>query len=157
MRLILCAIMYILVLYGVAYAESKPMPAQLALIVCKVEFVGTPTENDRYTGHRETKWNTEGGVMHCRRHAIDLYSETDSTFSQFDCNFAGVRLGAGFDRANADSPWRFFKFACPVPTIDTNTGEILAWTLPECGSLPGTSSAPGDDRGLIECEGDTPI
>jgi hypothetical protein len=43
-------------------------------------------------------------------------------------------------------PWRFWRFACPVPTIDTKTGEVVGWHLPDCGH-----------RDTVICETDSVI
>lgn len=110
-----------------------PMPPVLALVICKVLFVGEPTDNDRYTGHRETEWATPGGKMLCRDLEIPLYNQDeDAMLTPMSCQRAGMTLGAQHDAANPDKPWRFYKFTCPVPKVQGD--EIIGWELRhDCG------------------------
>jgi hypothetical protein len=134
-----------------AYA-NEPMPPQVVLIVCKV-ILGQPDDNTSFTHHLDSEWDYANGQMHCKRLEVDLYDPSvdqgadPQPFTQMACNRAGVKLGAQFDVDNWNRNWRFWRHACPVPTIDTATGKILSWTLPPC---------PHKD-GVIECIGDTAI
>ena len=67
-------------------------------------------------------------------------------FTQAACNRAGILQGARFDASHRDKPWRFWRFACPTPTINTETGEIVGWHLPDCGR-----------RDIVICETDSVI
>ncbi len=138
---------------------SVPMPPMLVLIVCKVLFVGAPDDNGKFTGWRDTEWDLSQGMMHCRRHEIALTDPGEGApsspggdpaapmpFSEQACNRAGLMQGAQFDAANRDKPWRFWRVACPVPTVNTKTGEIVGWTLPDCGH-----------RDMVICETDSVI
>jgi hypothetical protein len=125
---------------------SVPMPPVVVLIVCKVLFVGEPDDNAKFTGWRDTEWDLAQGMMHCRRSEIQRYdaaadegpSRGDGPaaalpFTQAACNRAGVMQGAQFDADHRDKPWRVWRFACPVPMMNTETGEIVGWQLPDCG------------------------
>jgi hypothetical protein len=91
--------------------------------------------------------------MHCRRQEVELYDPaadqgaSPQPMTPDACNRAGITLGAQFDISHADSPWRFWRSACPVPIINEQTGEIVAWKLPECDTKHGT----------IVCDQDTAI
>ena len=142
---------------------SVPMPPMLVLIVCKVLFVGAPDDNARFTDRRDTKWDLSQGMMHCRRREIALadpaegapsnpggdpheWAAAPMSFTEAACNRAGLMQGAQFDAAYRDKPWRFWRVACPVPTVNTKTGEIVGWTLPDCGH-----------RDTVICETDSVI
>jgi len=138
---------------------SVPMPPMIVLIVCKVLFVGAPDDNAKFTGWRATEWDLSQGMMHCRRREIRLYDPVEGAvrdpnddptaplpFTPTACNRAGVMQGAQFDADNRDKPWRFWRFACPTPTVDTVTGEVIGWSLPDCGH-----------RDIVICETDSVI
>ena len=128
------------------------MPAKVVLIVCKV-VLGSPDANTEFTHHLDSEWAIIQGQMHCKRTEVELYDPSvdagadPQPFTQWACNQAGVRLGAQFDVDNWDQPWRFWRHACPVPTVDTQTGRVLSWTMPPCPTKDG----------VIVCEGDTQI
>lgn len=138
---------------------SVPMPPMIVLIVCKVLFVGAPDDNGKFTGWRDTEWDLSQGMMHCRRREIQLYDAAagmapggsglptaPQPFNQMACNRAGIMQGAQFDADNRDKAWRFWRFACPVPTINSETGEVIGWHLPDCGH-----------RDTVICETDSVI
>lgn len=131
---------------------SALMPAVIVVIACKTVAVGPPDENAAFTNYENRQWAIEHSMMTCRRHEIQLYdSSVDQgaaplPFSPEQCRRAGPAVAADFDRQNKNSPWKTWKTACPVATINTQTGQILAWTLPDCGS-PET----------VVCEKDTAI
>lgn len=131
---------------------AVPMPPVVVLIVCKVLFVGGEDENSRYTNWRHTEWAYQDSKMVCRRHEIQLYDPAADQgakplpFTLGACQRTIPRLAAQFDVDYRDKPWRFWRGACPVPTINTETGEVLNWTLPDCGH-----------RDTVICEKDTVI
>jgi hypothetical protein len=67
-------------------------------------------------------------------------------FTTLECQRSGIMLGAEWDIAHPKSAYRFWRVACPVPTVNTETGEVLAWTLPDCGH-----------QDTVICEKDTAI
>jgi len=98
-------------------------------------------------------------MMHCRRQEIRLYDPDEgraptnggdpaapAPFTQTACNRAGVLQGAQFDASHRDKPWRFWRFACPTPTVNSETGEVVGWHLPDCGH-----------RDIVICESDSVI
>lgn len=127
---------------------AVPMPPVVVLIVCKVLFVGGEDENSRYTHWRNTEWAYEHSKMVCRRHEVQLFNPADegAQFTTPACQRTIPRLAAQFDVDNAQKPWRFWRGACPVPTVNTETGEVVGWTLPDCGH-----------RDTVICEKDTVI
>lgn len=132
------------------------MPAVIVLIACLATPVGEPTENDKMTGHEETEWVLSEGKKHCRRMEVqmgDPQYESGAAdfqpFNQFRCNQAGVRMMTNFDvdQRMKKGKYRAWRFLCPTPKYNGNTGEITSYQIPEdCG-----------DRATIECEGDMEI
>lgn len=116
-----------------------PMPAVVVLIVCKTVIAGPADQNAAYTGYENRAWATEHSMMVCRR----LELPRDPTLP---CNKGAIMTAVQWDAQNRGSSYRTWRVACPVPTINTITGEIIAWTLPECGH-----------RETVRCEGDTAI
>jgi hypothetical protein len=55
-------------------------------------------------------------------------------------------LGVQWDQSHKSSKYRFWRVACPVPIVDTRTGEVIAWKMPDCGH-----------RDTVVCEVDTAI
>lgn len=131
---------------------NVPMPAAVVLIVCKTEPAGPPDQNARWTGSENLKWATEHSMMVCRRQEVQLYDQSEAmgaepqAFNVQRCQRAGLMLGAQWDATHKNSSYRFWRVACPVPTVDTETGRVIAWTLPDCGK-----------RGKVICEQDTAI
>lgn len=142
-------------------------PTTLVLIVCRVLFVGEPDDNARFTNWRNTEWDMRGGVMHCRREQVELYDPSvdagadPQPFNPQACMRASMTLGPGFDVANRDKPWRFWKAACPVPIYRDADGDKVPDRDPKTGyQLPPIDwQIPGcpETRGVLECESDTAI
>ena len=131
---------------------SAAMPAIVVLILCKTIIAGPPDKNAKWTGAQNRAWATENAKMVCRRKEVQMHDPATSlgaapqAFTVNRCNRAGIMLGAQWDAAHPQSPYRFWRVACPTPVMDTQTGRIIAWTLPDCGH-----------RGTVICEGDIEI
>lgn len=126
---------------------AMEMPPYVVLIICKVDFIGVPSDNDLKTGHRETAWHIDGGKMVCHRREVQLYDPIGGqNFNPMVCARTGISMGAQFDASHADKPYRFWRSACPVPTVDLETGRVVGWTMPPCGH-----------QDTVVCENDTTI
>jgi hypothetical protein len=133
---------------------AVPMPAIAILIVCKAVLVpdSIPDENESFTHHQQLEWLIQDRKMICRRNEVALYDSAvdmgadERPFTTLECQRSGIMLGAEWDIAHPKSQYRFWRVACPVPTVNTETGEILSWVLPDCGH-----------RDTVICEGDTAI
>lgn len=131
---------------------SAPMPAVVVLIVCKTILTGEIDPNEGFTHHQNREWAYENSMLVCRRNEVSLYDASEMMgadprpFTTQECQKAGIMLGAEWDIKHPNSPYRFYRSACPVPTVNTETGEILQWTLPDCGK-----------RDVMICEQDTAI
>lgn len=113
------------------------MPAKVALFVCKVVFLpfASPTEehNSQYTGHQPTTWDTTDSVMHCRRLEMSLWNpDPKAQMTPYACQRASISLGIAWDQSHLSSNYRFWKAGCPTKIVDTRTGKIIGWKLPEC-------------------------
>jgi hypothetical protein len=131
---------------------SVAMPAAVVLIVCKVAVAGPPDQNVDFTGAENLKWATEHSMMVCRRQEVQLFDRAESLgaaaqpFNMKRCQRSGIMLGAAWDAGHRSSRYRFWRVACPVPIVNTITGEVIAWAMPDCGK-----------RDVVRCEVDTPI
>lgn len=136
---------------------SVEIPPVLVLIVCKTLLVAPPDDNARFTGWEDREWATENSMMICRRHEIQMYDpandaaadavQTAPNFSnRGQCARAGIRLSKDWDDSHRSGPWRVWRVACPTPIIDTRTGQVIGYKLPECGH-----------RDTVVCEQDTVI
>lgn len=135
---------------------AAPMPAAVVLIICKTVSVphasSTDKANAAYTGHNPREWATEHSMMVCRRQEVQVYDQSAALgadprpFTPIECQRSGVMLGAQWDVGHPNSAYRFWRFACPVPIVDTRTGDVIAWKMPECGH-----------RDTVVCEVDTEI
>lgn len=140
---------------------AVPMPAVVVLIVCKV-VLGEPDHNSQFTHYLPSTPDLTGGAMHCRRIEVALYDPAPDQgadaqdFGTFHCMRAGARFGAQYDIDNWNKPWRFYRFGCPVPVMDSGPDGIegnrddvqIGWHIPECGDV-------AKDKAI--CEGDTQI
>ena len=129
-----------------------PMPSAVVLIVCKTVIAGEPDVNSKWTGYENRAWAVEHGMMQCRRQEVELYDQSAAMgaaaqpFNQQRCQRASLMLGVQWDQSHKSSSYRFWRVACPVPIINTITGEVIAWKMPECGH-----------RDTVVCEVDTAI
>jgi hypothetical protein len=131
---------------------AVPMPAIAVLIVCKTILAGDPDPNADFTHWQPREWAIEQGKMICRRNEVSLYDSAvdmgadERPFTTLECQRSGIMLGAEWDIAHPKSAYRFWRVACPVPTVNTETGEVLSWVLPDCGH-----------QDTVICEKDTAI
>jgi len=125
------------------------IPPILVLIVCKTISAGGPDENDRFTGAKELEWATEHSMMVCRRSEVQLYDPAEGmrlnanddpvpplnpNFAmQAQCARAGMQLARDWDQSHKNSVWRVWRVGCPAPIVDTRTGALIGYKLPECG------------------------
>jgi Ni/Co efflux regulator RcnB len=129
-----------------------PMPAAVVLIVCKTVVAGPMDQNAAYTGYENREWATEHSMMVCRRQEVQLYDQAEAMgaaaqpFNLQRCQRSGIMLGTQWDAGHRGSSYRFWRVACPVPIVDTRTGDIIAWKMPECGH-----------RDTVRCEVDAEI
>ncbi|MGZ8399946.1 MAG: hypothetical protein ACXWVI_01400 [Methyloceanibacter sp.] len=138
------------------------IPPVLVLIVCKTILAGPPDQNAAYTKWENLEWATQHSMMVCRRNEIQLYdpvegmrlSATDDPAPPLNPNFAvasqcaraGIRLATDWDQAHRNTPWRVWRVGCPAPIVDTRTGALIGYKLPECGH-----------RDTVICETDSVI
>lgn len=129
-----------------------PMPAAIVLIVCKTVSAGPEDQNAAFTGAENLEWATEHSMMVCRRKEVQLYDQAVSLgadprpFTMKRCQSSGMMLGVRWNEQHKSSPYRFWRVACPVPIVDTRTGDVIAWKMPECGN-----------RATVICEVDAEI
>ena len=129
-----------------------PMPAAIVLIVCKTVIAGPEDPNASYTGYENREWATENSMMVCRRQEVQLFDQSEAMGAQAQpfnvqrCQRSGIMLGTEWDASHRGSKYRFWRVACPVPIVDTRTGDIIAWKMPECGH-----------RDIVRCEVDAEI
>lgn len=131
-------------------APNGPPPApDLVLIVCKTKLAGPPDQNESFTHWQNREWDTEGSMMVCRRLEVQLYDPTEGAKLRANddpafpltpnfadagqCARAGIRLSMDWDQAHEATPWRVWRVGCPVPMIDSQTGRIVGYQLPDCG------------------------
>lgn len=139
------------------------IPTILVLIVCKTTAMAPGSfdaDNAKFTQFEGREWATEHSMMVCRRHEIQMYDPVETQIDPKDkpvpmtpnfanagqCARAGVRLAIGWDQEHRNTPWRVWKVGCPTPIVDTRTGQIIGYKLPECGH-----------RDTVVCETDSVI
>jgi hypothetical protein len=124
------------------------IPPVLVLIVCKVAIAGAPDQNAGLTGVENLEWATEHAMMLCRRNEVPLYDPVEgmklsagddpalplnSDFTiPTQCARAGIPLASTWDQEHRNSPWRVWRVGCPAPIVDTRTGTLIGYKLPEC-------------------------
>ena len=140
------------------------MPIAIVLVVCKT-VAGDPVNDDpnaKWTGIENREFLIEHSMMQCKRIELPLYEVGDvgnpsagvppipagnsRAFTRQRCQMSSIFVGARWDMMNRHQSYRVWKTACPVPIVDTRTGRVLAWKMPECGN-----------RETVECLVDTAI
>lgn len=119
------------------------MPPFIVLILCQTVLMpySTPLNayNAEWTGHENRQWKITHGKMQCRRKVVQVMDMAaaqgadEQPFNKFRCNMAGIMAGVGWDMSNRSSSYRYWRSACPVPIVNTQTGKVLDWKMPECG------------------------
>lgn len=131
------------------------MPLAFVMIVCKTISGGAPDVNSDTTGWQNRIWDTTNGVMHCQRLEIQVQSAAEQQdqpappWTPDACWHSALTLGPKWDTDHPNSPYRFWRVACPVP-IHTNkdpSSPIVGWKMPECPYKDGT----------VVCETDSTI
>ena len=134
---------------------DAPMTPIIVLIVCKSALLPYQSSfdeaNARYTGHENREWVIEHSQMQCRRVEVPLTSVAETRFTPMDCQRAAITEGVAWDEAHKSSKYRWWRSACPVPIVDTRTGRVLDWKLPECPRINR------QDRVSVHCDVDIGI
>lgn len=129
------------------------MTPVVVLIVCKSAIIpySTPLNeaNAKWTGHENRKWVVEHSQMQCRRVEVPLTGP--GNFTPMDCQRAAITEGVAWNESHKSSKYRWWRSACPVPIVDTRTGKILSWKLPECPKVNRK------DRVSVHCDVDIGI
>jgi hypothetical protein len=117
---------------------SVAMTPAIVLIVCKTLVVGEPDSNAGYTHHENRDWAYQDSMMVCRREVIAVEDSAQEgadpqPFNTQRCMASAIRLSVEWDNQHRSGSYRVWRVACPTPTIDAQTGEIVAWVLPDCG------------------------
>ena len=126
------------------------IPPVLVLIVCKTILAGPPDQNAAFTHWENLRMGDaalDDGVpaqrdsalrpggrheaQSGRRSRAAAQSEFRRNFGQ--CARAGIRLAMDWDDAHRNTPWRVWRVGCPSPIVDTRTGTVIGYKLPECG------------------------
>ena len=129
----------------------------VVLIVCKTVLLpstGVDAENSAFTKHENREFAVEHGMLVCRREEVQMFDTAEAqgadpqTFNQQRCTASAVRLGSQWDidHTGTNNSYRTWRVACPTPMIDTQTGKIVGWVLPDCGH-----------RDTVLCEKDSVI
>jgi hypothetical protein len=126
------------------------IPPILVVIVCRVALSASPVadSNSEFTHWQNLEWATENSMMQCRRHEVTLYDpdegkpdangnptpplEADFT-QKTQCARAAMALAMDMDQKFGNRPWRVWRVGCPAPIVDTRTGALIGYKLPECG------------------------
>ena len=129
------------------------MPAAIVLIVCKTVIGGPTDQNTAYTKAENREWAIENSMMVCRRQVIPIHDQaggakpiTPNLFDNGTCARIGTPIGAQWDQEHKSSAYRFWRVGCPAPIVDTRSGRIIGYKMPECGH-----------RDTVRCEVDAEI
>lgn len=131
----------------------------IVLILCLSQPATEPDPNSGYTGHESRDWVYAGGKMQCRREVIQVEDSATlaatpgspadpQPFNTQRCMASAIKLATDWDVAHKDSTkYRVWRVACPAPAIDTQTGKMVGWSIPDdCGH-----------RDTVICENETTI
>jgi hypothetical protein len=114
-----------------------PMTPAVVLIVCKV-LAPITDDNSQFTHWEHAPWAYENSMMVCRREVITIMDanedpEHPKPLSKQLCMASAIRLATEWDLSHRGGKYRVWRVACPTPTVDTRSGEIVGWVLPDCG------------------------
>jgi hypothetical protein len=131
------------------------MPAAIVLVVCKTVLAGPSDDNATYTKVENRKWAIENSMMVCRRQVVPIHDTaadrgatplSPNLFDHGICAKIGIPIGVQWDQDHKSSAYRFWRIGCPTPIVDTRSGRIIGYKMPECGH-----------RETVHCEVDTEI
>jgi hypothetical protein len=131
------------------------MPAAVVLIVCKTTFAAAPDPNAAFTKAESRVWAIENSMMTCRRQVIPIHDQAadlgakplnPNLFDHGTCARIGIPIGVQWDQEHKSSSYRFWRVGCPAPIVDTRSGRIVGYKLPDCGH-----------RDTVRCEVDAEI
>ena len=148
-------------IHGEALTMSATFPLAFVMILCKTIAGGPDGDNSDQTHWQNRDWDMTGGVMHCRRVEVQVtpVAETQGQeappWTPDACWRTALTLGPKWDDQHPNSPYRFWRVACPVKIVNpgpdgipgTPDDEIVGWKLPECPYKDGT----------VDCEVDSAI
>lgn len=125
------------------------IPPILVVIACKIAIAGPPDQNAQWTHVENNSWAIENSMMTCKREEIQLYDPvegmklhpSDDPAPPLNPNFAlaeqcaraGIMLSKQWDDTHMNTPWRVWRIGCPAPIVDTQTGAMIGYKLPDCG------------------------
>ena len=141
---------------------SVHIPPVLVVIACKAVMAASQDPNAAFTQMEKFNWAIENSMMTCRRNEVQLYDPVegmtagagsdparplDTNFAEFgQCARAGIMLSTQWNEEHRNTPWRVWRIGCPTPIVDTRSGTVIGYKLPECGH-----------RDTVVCETDTEI
>lgn len=112
----------------------------VVLFVCKVVLLPYDTPRDEYnaqwTHHQPFRWATEHSKMVCKRKEIQVFDQAAAMgadprpFTPNQCLQTSIMEGAKWDLSH--NRYKFWRSACPTPIVDTRSGKIIGWKIPEC-------------------------
>lgn len=118
------------------------IPPILVVIACKAIITADPDPNSAFTNHENIEWATENSMMVCKREEIQLYDPTEDQGAAHQdpdmtaegaCPRMSVTLQLQWDQAHRNTPWRVWRVGCPTPMVDSRTGKVVGYQLPDCG------------------------
>lgn len=118
-----------------------PMTQAIVLVICKTLLVSDPSDdpNSKFTGWEDREWATEHSMMVCKREVVSIMDGSEMNgadarpLTKQACMASAIRLGVEWDQKHRSSSYRVWRVACPTPMVNTETGEIVGWVLPDCG------------------------
>ena len=131
-------------------------PTTLSIIACRtVDLTGQKGRHDpalAANGWRDLEWKINSSQeLECKREVADLLDSADMMFPNktkplnpdfsnwSQCAAAGMSYAARWNETHKG--WAVLAIGCPVKIIDTETGAVLAFKIPECPvHMPGTEN-----------------
>ena len=132
-------------------------PTTLSIIACRtVDLTGQKGRHDpalAANGWRDLEWKINASQeLECKREVADLLDSSEMMFPNQEtkplnpdfsnwsqCASAAMSYAAAWNEKHKG--WAVLAVGCPVKIIDTETGNVLSFKIPECPShMPGTEN-----------------
>ncbi|HUS84370.1 MAG TPA: hypothetical protein VMX56_04435 [Anaerolineales bacterium] len=139
-----------------ATVSQVQAPTTLSIIACRtVDLTGQKGRQDpalAAPGWRDLEWFINPSQeLECKREVADLLDSAEMMFPHkteplepdfsnwSQCASAGMSYAAAWNEKHKG--WAVLAVGCPVKIIDSETGNVLSFKIPECPShMPGTEN-----------------
>lgn len=123
--------------YPVMAEATVPVPRNLVIISCRVNYTGETNEQTHWVG---MEWLFKDAEMQCKREVVELQDAAEENGAppidhdlsdNFQCQQAAMTYTPEYNKAHHG--WAVYMVGCPNP-IYNGDGKVIGYKMPECPS-----------------------